>query len=109
MEYKIKHTYDVEKTYETDVDWNGHNFLIIYGHHINGWFICIPNWNISTEAGSPTDEFYNAERLSRVIDIPQAPETLAAAIREHYETCIAIPAQEQPYEEECMDGPPLRM
>lgn len=35
-DYKIKSTYKVTQAHEFSVDWNGFNFLIIYGHHING-------------------------------------------------------------------------
>lgn len=83
--YEIKNTYEVSKTREVSVDWNGHNFLIIYGHHINGWFIAIPNWGVCVEASNPTDAFYNTEKLSRVIDIENAPSVIARAIREHWE------------------------
>ena len=31
MDYKIKSTYEVTQTHEFSVDWNGFNFLIIYG------------------------------------------------------------------------------
>lgn len=83
--FEIKSTYEVSKTQEISVDWNGYNFLIIYGKHINGWFIAIPNWNVCAEAGQPSDDFYNTEKLSRVIDIENAPIVIAKAVREHWE------------------------
>lgn len=36
MDYKINSTHEVTQTQEFSVDWNGFNFLIIYGHHKNG-------------------------------------------------------------------------
>lgn len=87
--YKIKSTYGVSETHEISVDWNGYNFLIIYGHHINGWFIAIPNWQVCTEAGHPIDNFYNTEKLSKVINIKNAPSSIAKAIREHWESINA--------------------
>lgn len=87
--YKIKKTYEVSKTQEISVDWNGYNFLIIYGHHINGWFIAIPNWQVCTEAGHPSDDFYNTEKLSMVIDVENAPSVIAKAVREHWESINA--------------------
>lgn len=86
MKYKIKNTYEVSKTQEISVDWDGYNFLIIYGKHINGWFIAIPNWNCCTEAGQPTNDSYNTEKLSKVIDIENAPSVIAKAVREHWES-----------------------
>lgn len=84
QQYTIKEDYKVTETHEFSVDWNGYNFLIIYGNHINGWFIAIPNWSISTEAAHPEDVFYNTERLSGAIDVPGAPDILAEAIKEHW-------------------------
>lgn len=84
MDYKIRKTYEVTQIHEFSVDWNGFNFLIIYGHHINGWFIAIPNCNVCTEAGEPEDAEYNATKLAqtRIHDI--APMYLAQAIKEHW-------------------------
>lgn len=83
--YEIKNNYELSHMEEISVDWNGYNFLVIYGKHINGWFIAIPNWNACTEAGCPEDDFYNTEKLSRVIDIENAPSVIARAIREYWE------------------------
>ena len=38
--------------FEHYVYCNGWTFLLIYGRHINGGFICIPNWNICCEAST---------------------------------------------------------
>lgn len=85
MDYKIKKTYEITETHEFSVDWNGFSFLIIYGHHINGWFIAIPNWNVCTEAGQPEDDAYNATKLAQTHIHDTAPVYLARAIREHWE------------------------
>lgn len=87
MGYQIKHTYEVSNTQEISVDWNGCNFLIIYGKHINGWFIAIPNWGICVEAGSPESENYNEERLSGSfsIDDYKIPGIISKSIKEHWE------------------------
>jgi len=39
-------TYKISQTQKFSVDRNGCNFLIIYGHHINEWFIVIPNCQV---------------------------------------------------------------
>lgn len=85
MEYRIQNTYEVTKTHEFSVDWNGFNFLIIYGKHKNGWFIAIPNWNVCTEAGEPTSVDYNATKLAQTHIHDTAPVYLAKAIKEHWE------------------------
>lgn len=82
--YKIKSTYEVTQTHEFSIDWSGFNFLIIYGHHKNGWFIAIPNWNKCTETGEPTDVAYNATKIAQTNIHDEAPMYLAQAIKEHW-------------------------
>ncbi len=86
MKYKIRNTYEVSHTQEFSVDYNGLNYLVIYGKHINGGFIAIPNWGVSSESGNPTDIFYNTEKLSTKFDDYEIPKVIAEAIKEHYET-----------------------
>lgn len=83
--YKIKSTYEVTQAKEFSIDWNGFNFLIIYGHHINGWFIAIPNWNVCTEIGELSDVAYNATKIAQTHIHNIAPMYLAQAIAEHWE------------------------
>lgn len=90
MKAEIRREYEVTNTHEISVDWNGYNFLIIYGHHINGWFIAIPNWKVCVEASSPTDTFYNSEKICKCIDLSDGDNSsagieLAKAIKEHWE------------------------
>ena len=87
MEHHIKQ-YEVSQAHEISVGC----FLIIYGKHINGWFIAIPNWEVCTEAANPQDVFYNTEKLSRVSkikNVKDAPETIAKAVKEHWESINA--------------------
>lgn len=86
MDYKIKSTHKVTQAHEFSVDWNGFNFLIIYGQHKNGWFIAIPNWNKCTEAGGPSDAAYNATKIAQTHIHDIAPMYLAQAIKEHWES-----------------------
>ena len=85
MDYKINSTYEVAKTQEFSVDWNGYGFLVIYGKHINGWFIAIPNWNICTEAGEPTDVIYNTEKLAAAFRNASKGQAIAEAIKKYSE------------------------
>lgn len=85
MNCKIQHTFEATQTHELSADWNGFNFLIIYGRHINGWFITFPNWNKCTEAGEPTDVAYNATKIAQTHIHNEAPMYLARAIKEHWE------------------------
>ena len=72
--------------FEHDIAWNGHSFLVIYGKHINGHYIAIPNWGVCCEAGYPRDSFYNTERLSRL----DLPEGAAGAIASYIEEAVEV-------------------
>lgn len=85
----IRRTYYASQTQEVSIDWDGNNFLVIYGKHINGWFIAIPNWQYSTEAGCPSDTFYNTERLARVLD-EKVAKAIAEALHEHWKSLIEV-------------------
>ena len=65
-EYKIETVHDYTSNtkvlFEHDIQFNGYSYLVIYGKHINGGFIAIPNWNICTEAGDSI--LYNTEKLT---------------------------------------------
>lgn len=85
MEAEIINSYDLHGAHEVSANWNGWNFLIIYGRHVNGWFIAIPNWKICIEACEPTDIYYNSEHLARELNKMGAGLALAQAIKEHWE------------------------
>lgn len=85
MEAKIQSYYGVFGVHEISVDWNGFNFLIIYGKHINGWFIAMPNWKICVEATEPSDCFYNARKLSDAFNNADKGKAVALAIKDHWE------------------------
>ena len=66
MKYEITKVKDYTSStkiiFEHDIQFNGCSYLVVYGRHVNGCFIAIPNWNICTEAGD--DILYNAEKLT---------------------------------------------
>ena len=49
--------------YEFSVDYEGFSYLVIFGKHINGWFISLPRNNVSCEAADPLDVTYNLQNL----------------------------------------------
>ena len=66
-EYKIEKVKDyTEKThviFEHDVQFNGCSYVVIFGRHINGGFVAVPNWNVCAEVSADGSILYNAERL----------------------------------------------
>lgn len=82
----------IGQTHEINVEFAGYSFLIIFGKHINGWFIAIPNWGISCEAAHPRDVFYNTERLNiafmgTAMELTDA-RPLAETIAEYHSECM---------------------
>ena len=81
MDYKISKRYKASVQFESSVDCDDNNYLVIYGKHINGGWCCIPNWGIGCEMSDPDDTFYNYENLvRRGIEAPHA-KAIANAIR----------------------------
>lgn len=67
---------------EISVDFNGNNFLIIFGRHINGGYFAIVNWGVSGELGQPTDVYYNSHSIGHALDNYDAGKALAEIIAE---------------------------
>ena len=60
---------------EASIDACGHNFLCIYGSHINGNYISIINFKVSAELSDANDIFYNASSISASLkNIPELNE-----------------------------------
>lgn len=81
MESSIRE-YQVSNCHELSVDYNGNNYMVIYGRHINGGFCCIPNWNVGCELSQPEDVFWNREKLSSIVG-NGAAKVIANAIMQH--------------------------
>lgn len=70
--------------FEADISVNGYSYLTIYGKHANGYFCCIPNWNIGCEMAEPSDTFYNSEKLQHAGMEKETAVELAKAIYQIY-------------------------
>ena len=82
-DYKIQTTYKANVRFEKSIDIDGYNYLVIYGTHINGGYIAIPNWNICCEAADEAGEtFYNTEQLIKAGLSENAAKGIAYAIDE---------------------------
>ena len=55
----------VQAYFETEVEYKGKSYTVIYGEHINGGWCCIPNWNIGCEMSGTDDVLYNRESLEQ--------------------------------------------
>lgn len=83
-DFIIQHEYQTSNVREISVVWNGNNYLVIYGKHINGGFFSIPNWGVGGELSShfTDDTFYNGEVIGRVLKSKRAGKAIAMAIAE---------------------------
>lgn len=67
---------------EMSLDFDGLNYLVLFGHHVNGGFIALPNAGVCVEAsGDPNETGYNSEQL-QLVGIPEDhADTIAHAIK----------------------------
>lgn len=80
-DFIIQREFQTSNVREISVDWNGNNYLVIYGKHINGGFFSIPNWGVGGElSGSWNDTFYNGEVIGRALKSKKAGKAIANAI-----------------------------
>lgn len=64
---------------EADIEANGWNFHVIIGKHINGNYICIPNWNVGSELAGLEDTFWNRERLINYTSLNETNSIIIAS------------------------------
>ena len=89
MRTKLEHdfTKNTKVYFEHSVEINDNSYFIIFGHHINGGFIAIPDWNICCEASANSDSsYYNRMKL---IDAGM-DEIIAKEISEYINSWIEV-------------------
>jgi len=78
--YKKDYTYKTSIVFEHELDINGYPFLVIFGKHIKGAFIAIPNWGICCEANAEGSYKYNFKSLISTGLDRNSSETIAKHI-----------------------------
>ena len=78
--YAIKQLYELEEIHEICVDWNGWRYFVIFGKHVNGWFVAIPNQIVCMEVGHPEEVIYNSEKLAEAMKSANAGCVIANSI-----------------------------
>ena len=86
MSHKLESSFDVNSLFEISIDVNGFSYLVIMGHHINGYYICIPNYNIGTEAGDPSSVGFNTDKLIEAGLSSEVARDIAEEISEYVKT-----------------------
>ncbi|MCR5836494.1 MAG: hypothetical protein K6G88_08300 [Lachnospiraceae bacterium] len=65
MEVKSDYSKESGIYFEQSIDIGNYSYLVVFGYHINGGYICIPNWNIGCElADSIGEQLYNVGKLT---------------------------------------------
>lgn len=71
--------------FEHSIAINGCSYLVIFGKHINGGFICVPNWGWGCEATTNSYSVeYNTEKLMKC----GAPKDVAREIALYIENQV---------------------
>ncbi|MEA5085074.1 MAG: DUF6618 family protein [Lachnospiraceae bacterium] len=73
--------YEVSNCKEISVNYKGSSYLVIYGEHVNGWFFCIPNFQVGGELSDTTDVFWNSPRIGKALDDMEAGIAIANGIK----------------------------
>lgn len=79
---KIVAEFEVTKCYEVSIDFDGSNYLIIFGKHVNGGFFSIVNHKVCGELATFTDIFWNAESIGNVLNNFETGKVIAEVIAE---------------------------
>lgn len=84
MDYKIK-SHEFDEVNSASIDWNGWNFLTIFGKSRDGWFVAIPNWEICVEIAPPNNTRYNSDKIGLALNKQEAGKVIAKVIKDHFE------------------------
>lgn len=85
MEYKITHTFSFDgdsMITEFQIEIENNKLLVIYGRHINGYFIALPQVNISCEALRAEDIKKNTIYLAQAGIRSDYAQAICSAISE---------------------------
>jgi len=86
MEQEVDESNDMVKVLACyDIDYNGWAYKTIFGEYENGTWICVPEWNWGSKAGTGYwSTSYNAERLEKSGAPKDVATFIAKYIEEHY-------------------------
>ncbi len=70
---------------EISIDYNGYNYLIVFGKHVNGGYFAIINHGVCGELATFKDIFWNTESISKAVKDYETGKVLALAIAAYAE------------------------
>ena len=85
MKLESDFTSETKIYFEHNICIGGFTYLVIFGRHINGGFICVPNWKWGCEA---TDLRYSVGYNKEKLMIAGANEEVAEQIARYIENWL---------------------
>ena len=80
----VKYASAISEIHDLSIDWNGWNFLTVFGKDPDGWFLAIPNWETCVEIAPPDNIKYNSEKIGKALGKPEAGSVIAEEIKEYF-------------------------
>lgn len=77
---KIVNRFDATNEGCLSIDFNGFNYLVIYGDYVNGGWFAIINHGVSGDLSYASDVFYNSESIGRALNNFKAGKQIAEVI-----------------------------
>ncbi len=84
-EYRVVSSKKMTKMRNIVVEWNGWVFDIVYGKTSKGYFISVPNFNVTSVSSEPNDTIYNTGKIFRELNNVDMAKVISQAIKEDYE------------------------
>lgn len=81
VKYETSYSHTCGVYFEHSISCYGYSYLVIFGYHINGAYICVPNWSIGCEASDHLYSIgYNQAKLENAGLKPGAALAIATYI-----------------------------
>ncbi len=82
MTYKVEQVFEAETLFEASIQVGGKSYLVIYGRHINGYYIALPQERIAAELTEPENTAYNAGKLTEAGLDKQVARAIASLLKD---------------------------
>lgn len=84
-EYKVITAKTVFRARNIQIEWNGWFYDVVYWQTEKGYFLAIPNHNISCVISEPDDSVYNLGKIFKECNNETMALVITQAIKEGYE------------------------
>ena len=84
-DFEVVSAKTIMKARNIEIRWNGWLFDIVYWQTEKGYFLAIPNHNISCVISDPDDSIYNLGKIFKECNNETMALVITQAIKEDYE------------------------